>query len=385
MVNYLHQTQHPQLNYEAFFEVMRDFRKGGLNPNNYDEFITFVRNLPPIVSRSDTDYGVFKKFNLTDLNEDDFQIVIRELFRRSEENSKRCWHPEAGVQTCKLDKAGNISISAAHSIQNNRVLSQIAKDGHVMTYKKTSPGFDGKLIGKSLASVFWGFCNTHDAIFKPIEVLPYTQTAEQNFLFAYRGFIVAAHKKIEGSYLANFGDQADNDIKETKKIFDKAILKKDYNIIETKIFELPVFYPIAASSSFYLDFDFEGNQIPHSENRMEYLYVSLFPDSNKTYFLISYFKNDVKLYEKVCSQIVNRGKLKSDITILLAGHVGNIYFEPVYYSTFIDNQMALIEKALIDAQFDYGIFNGSNSILETFNLTPNDYLKNPYELNFFGY
>lgn len=198
--------------------------------------------------------------------------------------------------------------------------------------------------------------------------MPYTQTAEQNFLFAYRGFIVAAHKKIEGSYLANFGDQADNDIKETKKIFDKAILKKDYNIIETKIFELPAFYPIAASSSFYLDYDFEGNQIPHSENRMEYLYVSLLPDSKKTYFLISYFKDDGKLYEKVCSQIVNRGKLKSDITILLAGHVGNIYFEPVYYSTFINNQTDLIEKALMDAQFDYGIFNGNNSILEAFNL-----------------
>ena len=36
MVNYLNYLENPQINHEKFYEVMRDFRKGGLNPNIYE-------------------------------------------------------------------------------------------------------------------------------------------------------------------------------------------------------------------------------------------------------------------------------------------------------------------------------------------------------------
>ena len=51
MVNYFALTENPQINYEKFFEVMRDFRKGGLNPTMYDEFIEMIKNLPQIYLR----------------------------------------------------------------------------------------------------------------------------------------------------------------------------------------------------------------------------------------------------------------------------------------------------------------------------------------------
>jgi hypothetical protein len=385
MVNFLYQTEHPQLNYEVFFEIMRDYRKGGLTPANYDEFIDLVKNLPPIVKRTPNDYKVFSKFNLKDIANEEFGVIMREILKRAAEKSKKCWHPNASSATCKVDNNGDVIISAAHSIQNNGVLSKIAKDGHVMTFAKDKAGFEGKKLGKKLASIFWGFCNIHDSIFQPIENFPYTQTEEQNFLYAYRGFVVASHKKVEIASFINFGDQADNDIIRNKAIFDKAILENNYSIIETDVIELPMFYPIAVSSNFYLDFDFEANPIEHSEFRMENIFVSVFPDNSKTYFLLSYFKEDKHLYENLAKQLKKRNNLKSDITVLLAAHVENIYFEPVYFETFIDKQSDALEKVFFEAQFDCNYIDEDNNINTGFSFTPNDYLSNQYNIDFFGY
>ena len=127
MVNFLEVTENPQINYEKFFEVMRDFRKGGLNPIIYDEFLGMVKKLPQIYLRSPRDYSPFSKFNLTDISEEDNRTIIRELIRRGIENNKFCWHPKASNKTCKIDKSGKILISAAHSIQENGVLSKIVE------------------------------------------------------------------------------------------------------------------------------------------------------------------------------------------------------------------------------------------------------------------
>lgn len=386
MVNFFALTENPQINYEKFFEVMRDFRKGGLNPTMYDEFTEMIKNLPQIYLRKPWDYIPFSKFNLVDISEEDNTTIIREVMKRGIERSKFCWHPKADKTTCNVDKSGNIIISAAHSIQNNGVLSKIVENGHVMSYTLDGGGFEGKEYGKNLASIFWGFCNTHDAIFKPIESGTYHQTEEENFLYAYRGFVVASHKKIEVSSWMNYGEQSENDIIENRKIFDDAIIKKDYSIIKTEVFELPLFYPIAVSSSFYLDFDFEGNPIEHSEERMEDIFITLFPtDNNKSYFLLSYFKCDEELYKNLGEQLRKRNKLKSDITMLIAAHAENVYFNPVYYKTFIEKHQEDLRLILHQAQMDFGNVGENDEISIQYSLTPNDYLKNPLGINFFGY
>ena len=318
------------MNPEKYFEVMRDFRKGGINPEMYPEFIETIKQLPRLGLRRTSDFHIFDKFNLIAISEDDFAVIMREMQRRGIQKSKKCWHPEASNTTCNIDAEGNIIVSAAHSIQNNGVLNKIVGNGHVMGYSLDKVPFDGKKLGKDHASIFWGFCNTHDSIFRPIEISPYTGSLEQHFLFAYRGFVVAVHKKIEVSNWINFGDQADNDIIENKKIFDKAIFNKNYSVVETNVFELPAFYPIAVSSSFYLEFDFEGNPIEHSDDRIEAIFVTLLPTDNRTYFLLSYLQQDKKLYGNLGNQLRLRNNLKSDITVLLAAHVENIYFNPTY-------------------------------------------------------
>ncbi len=386
MANFLSIILKPQIKYEGYFEIIRDFRKGGLNPTNYDEFIATVRSLPPISKIVPGDFVVFDKFNLSDISEEDFKSIRTELFKRAIEKSKKCWHPEAGPSTCDLELIGIIKVSAAHSIQNNRVLSQIADNGHVTTYDIDLLGdFTGKVIGRNLASIFWGFCNKHDSIFRPIEVEKYIGSEIQNFLFAYRGFVVAFHKKLEVSNYVEFGQQSNNDIIGNKKIFDEAILNQNYGVIKTHTIELPAFYPIAVSSSFYLDFDFEGNSIPHSDERMEYLFLSVVPDQNKTYVLISYFQQNENLYGNLGSQLAKRNNYKSDITILIASHCENVYFNPNHYNTFIKKFGPDLPKLLLQTQHDFVRVNDEGEIIDTISLTPPSYLDNSFGINFFGY
>lgn len=385
MVNFLNQLEDPQLNHEEFFEVLRDFRKGGLRPENYTQFLEIVKSLPPINQRQREDYNKFGTLGLKDVSQEEFPVILKEVFKRAINKSKKCWHPSASPTTCKVDSIGNIIVSAAHSLQNNEVLSQVAKEGIVTTYAVEAGEFKAKKIHKNAASIFWGFCNIHDAVFYPIEINPYSQTKEQNFLFAYRAFVVAAHKKIEVTHLVQFGLQSDNDIIETKKIFDDAIINCDYECIETRVIEMPTFYPMAVSGSFYLDFDFEGNSIPHSEGRIECIYVTLFPIINKTTLLISYFESDNALYGNIGPQLVQRNNLKSDISILLAAHVENIYYNPDYYQTFIESQQDKIEKVAFEAQIDLASINDNDEHTNIISITPSNYLSNPYEINLFGY
>jgi hypothetical protein len=341
--------------------------------------------LPALQLRTSADYYIFDKFNLKDITEDDFIVINREVMKRGVEKSKKCWHPEASKLNCDIDRSGKIKVSAAHSIQNNGILSNIVENGHVMSYALDKAEFDGKQIGKDTASIFWGFCNKHDAVFKPIEIQPYTCTDEQNFLFAYRGFVVASHKKIEVSNWINFGEQSENDIKEIKKIFDNAILNSDFSVIETEVFELPAFYPIAVSSSFFLEFDFEGKPISHSDERMEDIFITLFPKDNKTFFLLSYFKQDKHLYGDLGRQLRERNKLKSDITMLIAAHTENVFFNITYYKTFIEKYEKLLELILFHTQMDYATVDKVDKLTVDFSFTPSNYLDNPYEINFFGY
>lgn len=387
MVNYLSFLENPQINFKKTFEVMRDFRMGGLNPSMYDEFLSTISKLPNIRLRGPFAYAIFDKFNLIDITPEQLDIIQKEVMKRGIRKSKICWHPEANKFTCKTDQFGEIIVSAAHSIQNNGILSEISEHGIVVSYISKNGKLVENEIQKNFASTFLGFCNIHDSIFYPIETVSYLKSVEQNFLFAYRGFVIACHKKREASISKNFGDQSEIDILENKKIFDEAILNNDYSAIESEVFELLQFYPIAASSSFYLDFDFEGNPIAHSDNRMENIFVTLLPKQkeNKTYFIVSYFQRDAFLYKNLIQQLRQRNNLKSDITMLIAAHTNNVFFNPIYYRIFIERIQDDILKLIKQTQYDHGIVDNKDNIKHQFSYTPSSYLNNHYNINLFGY
>ncbi len=240
-------------------------------------------------------------------------------------------------------------------------------------------------LPKSVASTFKGMCNTHDAVFSRIEQVPYTGTPEQHFLHAYRAFLYSQHIKLETSYGIDFGTQWDADVVASRAIIEPAMLSSQWDVFVTHAFTLPAMYPIASSGSFYLEFDFEGNAVPNSQNRIEYVYVTLLPQDNTTLFLFSYLRQDAPLYQKVGDQLQTRNNLKLDISALLAPHTENIYYEPVYHAQFIAKQNDLILAHTREVQLAKSRLDEDGNIVEEVSQTPKDYLKNHRGVQLFGY
>lgn len=96
---------------------------------------------------------------------------------------KQCLHPEASQGTCSR-------VVAAHTIQRKGPLEGITDStGHCLTFYPP----DGRnqpvpqRRGWKEASTFAGFCGRHDGrTFAPLESTPFTGSAEQCFLLAYR-------------------------------------------------------------------------------------------------------------------------------------------------------------------------------------------------------
>lgn len=89
------------------------------------------------------------------------------------------------------DKNCKLPIKGAHTVQRGRVLSSMAKDGHVGTFYRNINGFqqlrDIKTGIKKEASIFYGFCEYHDTeLFKGIELNEFIATPENCWASSYR-------------------------------------------------------------------------------------------------------------------------------------------------------------------------------------------------------
>jgi len=394
------------LNYELIFSVMRDFRIGGLNPDNYDKFIKRVRKFPDIVnsyfppSKDVDDYLAITdptakyqmklhlmKINLTDLNLTDVNpLEINKIWNRVVklivEDSKACWHPEASILHCTKNSDGKVKISNAHSIQRNKILKSISENHKVTQFKLNSRENNISFPIKS-ASTFFGFCDKHDKIFDPIEKQDYVSTDEQNFLFAYRAFVHSSHIKLVFNEFMDFGLQSENDMIAEKRIFDKLILTNDYKRVRTDKIILDYNYPIASTSSSDLDFDFNSKNVYHSEARMERFYLTVFPQNVNTYILFSYFEEDSNLYGDIINQIIKRGKIETDLSVLLSGHCENTFFKPSYYNKYIKPQEKKVNSLIRLTQFDFVPIDGYGKKTKPISLTPSTYLNNSFNIQLF--
>jgi hypothetical protein len=383
MFNWLDLMMHPDLKHPIFLLQMKEMKLGGVTDKNYEvlrqEFFRFKRD--NLYFRKKIPY-MKAQFNLIDIPLSARKAILIVLKKKGEQIAKKCWHPEADFNSCSKEN-GRVKIIEAHSIQKNKILKSIEVNGHVTTFDRNEIDFRGAKLGKNIASTFLGFCNKHDAIFYPIETEDYIGSEKQNFLYAYRANLVSVHPKIVTSYFTNYGDQWENDIKENNKIFDFGIIDDKYDAILTDTIELSINYPIAVATSFYLDFDFEGNLIPHSDDRMEKVYLTVFPNGEKTFVLISYFREDKHLYEKLASQISKRGKIESDLTVLIAAHCENVYFNPNYFNNHIEQYKNVILELFNQAQFDHVTFDNKGNRLNEISLTPHDYLNNKLGISFF--
>jgi hypothetical protein len=290
-------------------------------------------------------------------------------------------------------------IKDAHSIQNNRILNRISKDGHVYYIKakltKKGPEAIFDKISRNKASTFFGFCNKHDnELFKPIEQKEYNNEPEQNFLFAFRAHAVEYHRKLrklnhfremikinpgllmdeEGVYLYRLHQLDVEDCKKNHETFKRDYFLRDFTKIRTIYRKLDFEISFAACSSFAVQFDLEGNKINNiysiREKFIPSIYLNVYPVNNGTNIILSYHLDDEAKYKNYFDQLemLSNEELINHLNYLIIEYTENVFFHP-----------DLIENHLTKTQ--------RNSLLQSFQSSI-DLLKKVdliYEKNYFNF
>lgn len=286
--------------------------------------------------------------------------------RMSDSKIKQCIHPEK--EKCSVE------IIKAHSIQNNRILNRIGRNGELYMVKPaptpTSFKLGFKTIGRNVATTFTGFCGYHDnLLFEPIEDKEYVGEEQQNFLFAYRTFSFEYHKELEAqnahkkiadvkpsfvrneSYLglAQNYELGINDSLRHKGKFDEALTNGEYGVVETVqlVFEGAV--GISVSAGFFLEYDINGrvlNDLSLEDEYMRLLMLNVFPQDDRTIVLFSWLKEDAEFYKGFREQLL---ALKPEEQVQMLNNLIPAYCENVVYNPdYIDEWDDKVKNAYLD-------------------------------------
>ena len=376
----------PVHRWESYLDVLCDRKQGGLNATVYAELKAEFETLGPFGLSPIGAHSLTQSFGLVDITRAQWLAMEQEVRRVAEEKAERCWHPDAG-QSCDLDASGRPEIIEAHSIQKSRILKAIA--GSSPKLLGYHPLLGAQEVGEHFpknASTFRGMCRKHDAVFTPIEAGtgPFHGTQEHAFLYALRAFLYFSHNKEVHSHFSFFDHTPwREDIAATKAIYDEAYRNGDWGAVEYWQWVLPKRYPLAASGCYCLEYDFDGTPIPHSLGRMEYVYITAFPEASQTIIQFAYLKRDAALLGRLGAQLVRRNSMAKDISILLA-HTEDLFFEPAYFRSHIQPQLPNIVSLLHDVQrFRPKDTDVDGRVTEEVSLTPPHYLSNPYDIQLF--
>ena len=228
---------------------------------------------------------------------------------------KRCFYPEHSECSSKVINA--------HSIQNNKCLSLLTErvDNNEGLYSFSKYSFleDGRLqlelTGRKAASTFSGFCTFHDqTLFKDIDNNDFDYSSKQMFLYSYRAFAQAYHKKME-ELKGQHGDsilkqKAEQDIWEDTTLgcevsyrdlrkhyysINKMLREQDYNQLDFYVYKKKGLYPIAASGCLIPAFSPQGepnNSFFDLTKDCYPLIMTVLPGSSNTYVIFAYYRND---------------------------------------------------------------------------------------------
>jgi len=308
---------------------------------------------------------------------------------------KACFHKD---ENCSE------KIIKAHSIQNNRVLNKISENGHVYMFDAHIDYNQGlvtkmKEEGRGKATTFTGFCGYHDKkIFEPIEDYDFVPgNKEQEFLYAYRALakeyhakktttemyrrmleiinsgneekihsffslvskqtpvtLVAIENMLNGSYIGSL--DAEQRLEKYKQQFNSYLDNSNYSELVTEVIVFQKEYHLAVSSMIFIEKDLLGNTIndlSDFDTALAPLFITIFPQNEKTYVLMSYLSRNRRRYKFIRKQILslNENKVKSILSNIILKYVENFTVSPKKWRELeggIENQLG---REYIDSAF----------------------------------
>ena len=263
------------------------------------------------------------------------EVLLMERMRKSIKNMEFCLHPNQDGCQGKIKKA--------HALQNHKIISLLSgSDNHVIMQDHTKqpiildddPTHSVVIIPFSRvsgnkATTQSCFCDLHDTeLFSPIEIgAPdfNPNNEEMKFLYAYKAFIFEYAKQLQlmGILRELFKERPQafcipemvkecrmqcmrmDEFEPVKKYFDSEIMAATHNGIETCVVIIP--YQIGFANYAYIapDFDLNGEKIETVDDngKMHRLAVTVLPESNQSYIMLSCLSSEEGIYHDFFEQI----------------------------------------------------------------------------------
>jgi hypothetical protein len=299
---------------------------------------------------------------------------------------KYCHHPY---------KSGcNGKIISAHSVQKERILSQIegtinnnrvlySLNDHI-TKNHRIVGLTP--IGKSKASIFSGFCDYHDKMFSAIENYDFTASPEQSFLFAYRGFTHGLHQLLEQltwynsqspivklfpfNYVSHFKQYYQQQLAKFSNVkahLDKCLMAKNFGALNhhIRVFDL---LPLTCSSVLSPIYTYKNIYLNPAQLG-SYLVLNIIPDQTQTHVMISHIIGD-RLGEVFFNELkaLSDAEFTEAVSSLLLYCTSNTFFSPGLWDKFTPQQ----KQQLYD-ELNFATFEGEK--IKAFHVSKVDFFK----------
>lgn len=307
------------------------------------------------------------------------EVLTMENMRGQLKRFHCCLHPDHA--NCKG------KIKDAHALQNNKILSLLGSvDNHVIIQDHTRKPLilqrDGnpiiiipfEKVSRNKATTQNCFCDFHDTVvFKPIEGGAPSfdpNNDEMKFIYAYKAFIFEYSKQqfLMNSMRSNFPKKPQffsqreqvaeyriqsmrmEEMNPIKDFYDSELLEGTHNGVHTCVVTIPHRIEFAFYSYLGFDYDLNGQRIKSIDqnNRMHRLSVTVIPEVNKSFILLSCMESEEKYYNDFFLQIMNS---ELDKTLYYFNMMLPLYSENIVLSEKLwekhgaDGQLALTHMA----------------------------------------
>ena len=113
--------------------------------------------------------------------------------------------------------------------------------------------------------------------------------------------------------------------------------ERNYDIISSKIFQLPYESLLAVNESFPIEYDFQENLIndlADTSKRPAPIFLTVFPYNGKTCILFSWLSEDLETYQSIVSKLETFTTSQKEIFFsnLMICHGNNFFISPTKYS-----------------------------------------------------
>lgn len=248
---------------------------------------------------------------------------------------------------------------ASHAISESCILKQLAENGHVYSYTKDATGVTHMVKrGIHQATTFNGFCSEHDSkLFEKIDNLKTPFDDETLFLMSYRSLCATYQSIFEENKFEKFigfdlcSASLLPNLNYCKHKFDILLIQNRYDLIHNYIFVFDYKINFAGSAVYTLYDNLNNDCLLHIYPN---LFINIFPFQEKSYVVLSWFKDDDDVFKSFIQRIINlpKDKLTQYFSGLIIYNKQNFVIKPSVWENLKDKHYKLIYH-ISEYLFDY--------------------------------